>query len=228
MEGLGDKLVDQLVDAGIVNTLPDLYRLGLTALAALDRMADKSAQNLLDALQRSKQTTLPRFLFGLGIRHVGEATAKALARHFGTLDAVMDARVERLLEVADVGPIVATSLRAFFDQPHNREVVEQLRACGLTWEEGEPAVQAPKPLAGKTFVLTGTFPTLSRDQAKDLLEAAGAKVAGSVSKKTDYVVAGTDAGSKLDKAQSLGLAILDEAGMLVLLETQPGDTLGHP
>ena len=129
---------------------------------------------------------------------------------------------------ADVGPIVATSLRAFFDQPHNREVVEQLRACGLTWEEGEPAVQAPKPLAGKTFVLTGTFPTLSRDQAKDLLEAAGAKVAGSVSKKTDYVVAGTDAGSKLDKAQSLGLAILDEAGMLVLLETQPGDTLGHP
>jgi DNA ligase (NAD+) len=140
----------------------------------------------------------------------------------------MDARVERLLEVADVGPIVATSLRTFFDQPHNREVVEQLRACGLTWEEGEPAVQAPKPLAGKTFVLTGTFPTLSRDQAKDLLEAAGAKVAGSVSKKTDYVVAGTDAGSKLDKAQSLGLAILDEAGMLVLLETQPGDTLGHP
>ncbi|MGB2881921.1 MAG: NAD-dependent DNA ligase LigA, partial [Rhodoferax sp.] len=228
VEGLGDKLVDQLVDAGIVNTLPDLYRLGLTALAALDRMADKSAQNLLDALQRSKQTTLPRFLFGLGIRHVGEATAKALARHFGTLDAVMDARVERLLEVADVGPIVATSLRTFFDQPHNREVVEQLRACGLTWEEGEPAVQAPKPLAGKTFVLTGTFPTLSRDQAKDLLEAAGAKVAGSVSKKTDYVVAGTDAGSKLDKAQSLGLAILDEAGMLVLLETQPGDTLGHP
>ncbi len=228
VEGLGDKLVDQLVDAGIVNTLPDLYRLGLTALAALDRMADKSAQNLLDALQRSKQTTLPRFLFGLGIRHVGEATAKALARHFGTLDAVMDATVERLLEVADVGPIVATSLRTFFDQPHNREVVEQLRACGLTWEEGEPAVQAPKPLAGKTFVLTGTFPTLSRDQAKDLLEAAGAKVAGSVSKKTDYVVAGTDAGSKLDKAQSLGLAILDEAGMLVLLETQPGDTLGHP
>ncbi|MBK6321262.1 MAG: NAD-dependent DNA ligase LigA [Burkholderiales bacterium] len=228
VEGLGDKLVDQLVDAGIVNTLPDLYRLGLSALAALDRMADKSAQNLLDALQKSKQTTLSRFLFGLGIRHVGEATAKALARHFCTLDAVMDATVERLLEVADVGPIVATSLRTFFDQPHNREVVEQLRACGLTWEEGEPAVQAPKPLAGKTFVLTGTFPTLSRDQAKDLLEAAGAKVAGSVSKKTDYVVAGTDAGSKLDKAQSLGLAILDEAGMLVLLETQPGDTLGHP
>jgi DNA ligase (NAD+) len=221
VEGLGDKLVDQLVDAGIVNTLPDLYRLGLTALAALDRMADKSAQNLLDALQKSKQTTLPRFLFGLGIRHVGEATAKALARHFGQLDRIMDAPLEQLVEVADVGPIVAESIRTFFDQAHNREVVEQLRACGLTWEEGEPAVQAPKPLAGKTFVLTGTFPTLSRDQAKDLLEAAGAKVAGSVSKKTDYVVAGAEAGSKLDKALALGVAVLDEAGMNALLQGQP-------
>jgi DNA ligase (NAD+) len=217
VEGLGDKLVDQLVDAGIVNTLPDLYRLGLTALAAMDRMADKSAQNLLEALQKSKQTTLPRFLFGLGIRHVGEATAKALARHFGQLDSIMDATVEQLLAVADVGPIVAQSIRTFFDQAHNREVVEQLRACGVTWEEGEPAVQVPKPLAGKTFVLTGTFPTLSRDQAKDLLEAAGAKVAGSVSKKTDYVVAGAEAGSKLDKALSLGVAVIDEAGMNALL-----------
>ena len=129
----------------------------------------------------------------------------------------MDATVEQLLEVNDVGPVVAQSLRTFFDQPHNREVVEQLRACGLTWEEGEPAERAVLPLAGKTFVLTGTFPTLSRDQAKDLLEAAGAKVAGSVSKKTDYVVAGTDAGSKLDKANELGVAVLDEAGMLALL-----------
>jgi len=217
VEGLGDKLVDQLVDAGIVNTLPDLYRLGLTALAALDRMADKSAQNLLESLQKSKQTTLPRFLFGLGIRHVGEATAKALARHFGQLDAIMDATEEQLLAVADVGPIVAQSIRTFFDQAHNREVVEQLRACGVTWEEGEPVVQALKALAGKTFVLTGTFPTLSRDQAKDLLEAAGAKVAGSVSKKTDYVVAGLDAGSKLDKALALGVAVIDEAGMNALL-----------
>jgi DNA ligase (NAD+) len=217
VDGLGDKLVDQLVDAGVVNTLPDLYRLGLTALAALDRMADKSAQNLLEALQQSKQTTLPRFLFGLGIRHVGEATAKALARHFGQLDRIMDATLEQLLEVADVGPIVAASLRTFFDQTHNREVVEQLRACGVTWEEGEPAVQAPKPLAGKTFVLTGTFPTLSRDQAKDLLEAAGAKVAGSVSKKTDFVVAGNDAGSKLTKALDLGVLVIDEAAMVALL-----------
>ena len=218
VEGLGDKLVEQLVDANVIKTLPDLYRLGLSSLAALDRMADKSAQNIVDALQKSKQTTLPRFLFGLGIRHVGEATAKALANHFGKLDSIMDATVEQLTAVADVGPIVALSLRTFFDQPHNREVVEQLRACGLTWAEGEPAAITPKPLAGKTFVITGTLPTLSRDEAKDLLEAAGAKVAGSVSKKTDYLVAGAEAGSKLDKARELGVAILDEAGLMRLLE----------
>jgi len=217
VEGLGDKLVEQLVDAGVVKTLPDLYRLGLTALASLDRMADKSALNILAALEKSKTTTLPRFLFGLGIRHVGEATAKELARHFGQLDRIMDATEEQLLEVSDVGPVVAQSIRTFFDQPHNREVVEQLRACGLHWAEGEPAERAAQPLSGKTFVLTGTFPTLSRDQAKDLLEAAGAKVAGSVSKKTDYVVAGAEAGSKLDKAQALGVAVLDEAGMMGLL-----------
>jgi len=222
IEGLGDKLVDQLVDSGVVNTLPDLYRLGLTALASLERMADKSAQNIVEALEKSKQTTLPRFLFGLGIRHVGEATAKALARHFGKLDAIMDASEEQLLQVADVGPVVAQSIRTFFEQPHNREVVEQLRACGVTWEEGEPAPVDVQPLAGKTFVLTGTLPTLSRDQAKDMLEAAGAKVAGSVSKKTDYVVAGAEAGSKLEKAQALGIAILDEAGLLALLESSAG------
>lgn len=216
VEGLGDKLVEQLVDAGIVNTLPDLYKLGFVALVSLERMAEKSAQNVLDALQKSKQTTLPRFLFGLGIRHVGESTAKALARHFGTLDTIMDASLEQLTAVPDVGMIVAQSIRTFFDQAHNREVVEQLRACGVTWEEGE-IVHTPKPLAGKTFVLTGTFPTLSRDQAKDLLEAAGAKVSGSVSKKTHYVVAGAEAGSKLEKAQTLGVAVLDEAGMLEML-----------
>ena len=217
VEGLGDKLVDQLVDTGVINTLPDLYRLGLTALASLDRMAEKSGLNILAALEKSKQTTLPRFLFGLGIRHVGEATAKALARHFGGLDAVMDASPEQLLEVPDVGPVVAQSIRTFFDQPHNREVVEQLRACGVTWDEGEPQAQAPKPLAGKTFVLTGTLPTLSRDEAKDRLEAVGAKVAGSVSKKTDYVVAGAEAGSKLDKARELGIAVLDEDALMALL-----------
>ena len=217
VEGLGDKLVDQLVDANIIKTLPDLYRLGLASFAALDRMAEKSALNIVHALQKSKQTTLPRFLYGLGIRHVGEATAKALARHFGKLDAIMDATLEQLTGVADVGPIVALSLRTFFDQAHNREVVEQLRACGLTWEEGEPVEGALKPLAGKTFVITGTLPTLSRDEAKDLLEAAGAKVAGSVSKKTNYLVAGAEAGSKLDKARELGVEVIDEDGLLALV-----------
>lgn len=217
IEGLGDKLVDQLVDANVIRTLPDLYRLGLTSLIALERMAEKSAQNVLAALEKSKQTTLPRFLFGLGLRHVGEATAKDLARHFGTLDAIMDASVEQLLEVNDVGPVVAQSLHTFFQQPHNREVVEQLRACGVTWPEGPVAERAPQILAGKTVVLTGTLPTLSRDAAKDMLEAAGAKVAGSVSKKTSYVVAGAEAGSKLAKAEELGVPVLDEAGMLALL-----------
>ena len=217
IEDLGDKLVEQLVDAGVVKTLPDLYRLGFTALATLERMAEKSANNVLVSIEKSKQTTLPRFLFGLGIRHVGEATAKALARHFGKMDAIMDATPDQLLQVADVGPIVAQSLRTFFDQPHNREVVEQLRACGVTWTEGEPTAGASLPLAGQTFVLTGTLPTLSRDEAKDMLEALGAKVAGSVSKKTHGVVAGAEAGSKLDKAQALGIPVLDEASLLALV-----------
>jgi DNA ligase (NAD+) len=217
IEGLGDKIVDQLVDAGIIRTLPELYKMGVAKLAALDRMAEKSAANLVAALEASKQTTLARFLYALGIRQVGETTAKDLARHFGSLDRLEIASLERLLEVNDVGPIVAQSIRTFFDQPHNCEVVEQLRACGVSWEEGEPAVATPKPLAGKTFVLTGTLPTLSREQAKEQLEAAGAKVAGSVSKKTDFVVAGAEAGSKLDKAHDLGVTVLDEAGLLALL-----------
>ncbi|WP_338440330.1 NAD-dependent DNA ligase LigA [uncultured Aquabacterium sp.] len=220
IEGLGDKLVDQLVDAGLVRTLPELYKLGLLKLAALDRMADKSAQNIVTALEKSKQTTLPRFLFGLGIRHVGEATAKDLAKHFGQLDRIMDASEEHLLTVRDVGPVVAHSIRTFFDQPHNREVVEQLRACGLSWPEHDGASSidpATLPLNGKTLVLTGTLPTLSRDEAKALIEAAGGKVAGSVSKKTSYVVAGEEAGSKLDKARELGLTVLDEAGLHALL-----------
>jgi DNA ligase (NAD+) len=218
IEGLGDKLVDQLVEGNVIKTLPDLYRLGLSGLIALDRMGEKSAQNLLANLEKSKHTTLPRFLYGLGIRHVGEATAKDLARYFGKLDAIMDASAEQLLEVPDVGPVVAESIHTFFAQPHNREVVEQLRACGLAWEEGEPAARAPKPLSGKTVVLTGTLPTLTRDEAKDMLEAAGAKVAGSVSKKTDYVIAGAEAGSKLDKARELGVPVLDEQGLKELLD----------
>jgi DNA ligase (NAD+) len=225
VEGLGDKLVDQLVDSGLIRTLPELYALGLAKLAALDRMGDKSATNLVDGLARSKQTSLPRFLYALGIRHVGEATARDLAKHFGALDRVMDASVEQLLAVADVGPVVAHSIRSFFDQPHNREVVEQLRAAGIAWPEGEgaAATTAPQPLAGKTLVLTGSLPTLSRDAAKALIEAAGGKVAGSVSKKTSFVVAGMDAGSKLDKARALGLKVLDEAGLQALLALPPDD-----
>ena len=222
VEGLGDKLVEQLVEANVIRTLPDLYKLGLTSLASLDRMADKSANKLIEALEKSKQTTLPRFVFGLGLRHVGEATAKALALHFGKLDAIMDATEAQLLEVNDVGPIVAQSIRTFFAQPHNREVVEQLRACGVTWQEGEPAAVAFKPLSGKTFVITGTLPNLGRDEAKERIEAAGGKVTGSVSKKTDFVVAGAEAGSKLLKAQELGVAVIDEAALLLLLASAPG------
>ncbi|MBL8317943.1 MAG: NAD-dependent DNA ligase LigA [Burkholderiaceae bacterium] len=219
IEGLGDKLVDQLVDGGLIRTLPELYRLGVAKLAALERMAEKSAANLVAALEKSKGTTLARFLYALGIRQVGEATAKDLARHFGALDRIMDASIEQLLEVPDVGPVVAQSIRLFFEQPHNREVVEQLRASGVHWEEHDGAATdaSPRPLSGKTLVLTGTLPTLSRDEAKALIEAAGGKAAGSVSKNTDYVVAGDDAGSKLDKARELGVPVLDEAGLRALL-----------
>jgi DNA ligase (NAD+) len=220
IEGLGDKLVDQLVDSGLIRTLPELYKLGVAKLCELERMAEKSAQNLVAGLEKSKQTTLTRFLFALGIRHVGESTARDLAKHFGSLDRIMDASVEQLLEVDDVGPIVAQSIHTFFGQPHNREVAEQLRACGITWKEDDgTADRTPRPLAGKTLVLTGTLPSLSRDDAKDLIEAAGGKVSGSVSKKTHYVVAGAEAGSKLEKAQELGVAILDEEGLKSLLST---------
>ncbi len=218
IEGLGDKLVDQLVDGGLIRTLPELYKLGVAKLAALDRMAEKSAANLVAALEQSKHTTLARFLYALGIRQVGEATAKDLAKHFGSLDRVMDASVEQLLEVPDVGPIVATSIRTFFEQPHNREVVEQLRAAGVRWDEHDgTADTAPRPLAGKTLVLTGTLPSLGREEAKALIEAAGGKVAGSVSKKTHYLIAGEEAGSKLDKARELGVPVLDEDGLRALL-----------
>lgn len=219
VEGLGDKLVEQLVDGGIIRTLPELYKLGIAKLTALERMGDKSAQNLVDGLERSKQTTLARFLFALGIRNVGETTAKDLARHFGQLDRLLDATVEQLLEVPDVGPIVAESLRTFFDQPHNREVVEQLRAAGITWEESDGTADlSPKPFAGKTFVLTGTLPEWSRDEAQAAIEAAGGKVSGSVSKKTHFVVAGEEAGSKLQKALDNGVPVIDEAGLREMLK----------
>ncbi|WP_414014593.1 NAD-dependent DNA ligase LigA [Limnohabitans sp.] len=223
VDGLGDKLVDQLVDSGQVKTLADLYHLRLDILANMDRMAEKSAINLLEALEKSKTTTLGRFLFSLGIRHVGEATAKELARHFGQLDAVMAASEDALLQVADVGPVVAHSIRTFFDQLHNREVVQALRDAGVTWPEGDALAPTEMPLAGVTVVLTGTLQSMGRDEAKEKLEALGAKVAGSVSKKTHYVVAGAEAGSKLDKANALGVPVLDDAGLAVLLSGQkPG------
>ena len=214
IEGLGDKLVDQLVDENIIRSLPDLYRLDVTTLAALERMAEKSAQNIVDALEKSKHTKLNRFLFALGIRHVGESTAKDLARHFGTLDAIMQADNEHLLAVPDVGPVVAQSIVDFFSEAHNREVVQQLRMRGVHWTELEGASAQTLPLSGKTFVLTGTLASLSRDEAKSRLEALGAKVAGSVSKKTDYVVAGVEAGSKLDKARELNVPVWDERQLL--------------
>ncbi len=217
IEGLGEKLVDQLVDGGIVKTPADLYRLGVLALANLERMADKSAANLLAAIERSRETTLARFIYALGIRNVGETTARDLASSFGTLDALMAATPERLRQVPDVGPIVAECVAEFFAEAHNIEVVEQLRAVGVRWTEGE-ARRADGHLLGKTFVLTGTLPDMGRDEAKALIEAAGGRVTGSVSKKTDYVVAGAEAGSKLEKAQALGVAVLDQDAMLALLE----------
>ncbi|MFD1556387.1 NAD-dependent DNA ligase LigA [Paraburkholderia silviterrae] len=220
IDGLGEKIIDQLVDQNLVRTPADLFNLGFSTLAELDRMADKSAQNLLDSLEKAKSTTLARFIYALGIRHVGESTAKDLAKHFGSLDPIMDASIEQLLEVNDVGPIVAESIHQFFAEEHNRTVIEQLRAPGkVRWADGPPAPKAPAGvLAGKTVVLTGTLPTLKREEAKEMLEAAGAKVAGSVSKKTDYVVAGADAGSKLAKAEELGVPVLDEEGLHKLLE----------
>ena len=221
IEGLGEKLIDQLVDTERVRTAADIYRLTAEDLASLPRMAEKSAANVIAAIERSKTTTLARFIYALGIRHVGEATARDLAAHFGALTPLLDATEEELLQVRDVGPVLAVAIRDFFAEPHNREVIAALRAAGVSWKEGSPRRAQSGPLAGCTFVLTGTLPTLSRDEAKALLEAAGATVAGSVSKKTDYVVAGSDAGGKLAKARDLGIEILDEAGMQRIIRQGP-------
>jgi DNA ligase (NAD+) len=217
IEGLGDRLVEQLVDAGLVRTTADLFRLDLATLQTMERMGPRSAANVLQALERARHTTLDRFIFALGIRHVGESTARDLARHFGALEPLMAATEAELLEVPDVGPVVASSVARFFAEPHNREVIAQLRSAGVEWSEGPPQRVPAGRLAGKTLVLTGTLPNWSRDKAKGLIEAAGGKVAGSVSARTDYVVAGAEAGSKLDKARSLGLAVIDEAGLQRLL-----------
>ena len=221
IEGLGDKLVEQLVDSGIVRTPADLYKMGLLALVGLERMAEKSANNLLAAIEKSKQTTLARFIYALGIRNVGEATAKDLARHFGRLERVLAADAEQLMQVSDVGPVVAQCLRQFASEPHNLEVVEQLRAAGVIWNESEDESKAQpasgNTMAGKVFVLTGTLPTLTREEARALIEASGGKVSGSVSRKTDFLLAGAEAGSKLEKARELGVTVIDEAQLRSLL-----------
>jgi DNA ligase (NAD+) len=230
IEGVGEKLVDQLVDGGLVRTPADLYALGAGEIAALERMAEKSAGNVVAAIEASKVTTLARFVFALGIRHVGEATAKELARHFGSLDRLMDAGQETLTTVRDVGPVLAESIARFFVEPHNRQVIAALRAAGVRWPESAPGAPTAGPLVGVTFVLTGTLPTLTRDEAKARIEAAGGKAAGSVSAKTRYVVAGVDAGSKLDRARELGVEVIDEEALMRLLAdsnripTHPRDT----
>lgn len=220
IEGLGDKLVEQLVDSAVVRTPADLYRLGLLALVNLERMAEKSASNLLTAIEQSKQTTLARFIYALGIRNVGEATAKDLARHFASLDRLLAADEAQLLQVTDVGPIVAQSIRQFCSEPHNLEVIEQLRAAGVVWSEGEAPVPPRGAVVGKVFVLTGSLPSLTRDAAKELIEAAGGKVSSAVSKKTDFVVAGAEAGSKLEKARLLAIRVIDEGQLLTLLNLE--------
>jgi DNA ligase (NAD+) len=218
IEGLGEKLVDQLVDAAIVRTPADLYKLGVAALAELERMAEKSANNVVAAIAKSRKTTLARFIFALGIRHVGETTAKDLARHFGKLDSLLAADEPALLDVPEVGPVLAQSIRQFFAEAHNREVIAQLRAAGVEWPETSPQRKAAGKLAGLTFVLTGTLPTLAREDAKQLIEEQGGKVAGSVSKKTSYVVAGADPGSKLDRAGELGVPVIDEQQLTAMAD----------
>jgi len=215
IEGLGEKLVDQLVEKNLVRSPADLFHLDLETLAGLERMGEKSARNLLAALERAKRTELARFIYALGIRNVGEATARDLARHFGTLERLMAASEEELQQVPGVGLVVARSIRQFFDEPHNVEVIRRLRAAGVTWPEGEPA--KPPAEGAKVFVLTGTLAHMSRDEARRLIESHGHRVASAVSAKTDYVVAGADPGSKLARARELGIPVLDEAGLLKLL-----------
>lgn len=215
IEGLGEKLVDQLVDSGRVKTLADLYSLRPLELVGLDRMGQKSADNLVAAIEKAREPGLGRLLFALGIRHVGETTARDVARHFGSIDAIMDADEEALSSVPDVGPVVAASIRRFFAEQHNRDVIEQLKAQGVN--PVAEAVPQGTTLAGKTFVLTGTLPNWTREEASMHIQAAGGKVSGSVSKKTAYLVAGEEAGSKLTKAQELGVTVLDEDALKALL-----------
>lgn len=217
VDGLGDKLVEQLVDEGLIHTIADLYKLGLDKLIKLERMAEKSAKNLIDSLEKSKETTLARFIFSLGIHSIGETTAQTLANHFTSLEKLISADEEKLLAVPDVGPIVAENLITFFKQEHNLEVVEQLKSVGVHWPSIQQKSANEQPLAGKTFVVTGTLETMGRNDAKAALIELGAKVSGSVSKKTDYVVVGENPGSKATKASDLGITILDEQALIKLL-----------
>ena len=221
IEGLGEKIVDQLVEKDMVRTPADLYKLSAEDFAGLERMAEKSGANLRAALDQSRQTTLERFIYALGIRNVGESTARDFARHFGDLPPLLEATEESLLQVPDVGPVVARSVRQFLAEEHNRGVIEALRRAGVSWPKSEPAPRGKGKTAGgatKTFVLTGTLSGMSRDEARAAIEAKGHKVAGSVSKKTDYVVAGEDAGSKLDKARALGVQVVEEKEFLQMLK----------
>lgn len=218
IDGLGDKLVEQLVDQGLVQSVADLYRLESEQLAALDRMGSKSADNLVRAIEKSKETTLPRLLYALGIREVGQATARNLATFFGSLDKIKEADEEALQEVPDIGPVAAHFIREFFDIPQNTKVLQELIDYGVHWPEIEVNEQQERPLSGTTYVLTGNLESMSRDEAKEKLQALGAKVAGSVSAKTTCVVAGPGAGSKLAKAESLGIKIIDEEAFLALLK----------
>lgn len=220
IDGLGAKIIEQLVAIDRLKTSADIYSLQKVELAELDRMGEKSAANLVVAIDKSRNTTLPRFLFALGIREVGEATAASLADHFGRLDSIVEADEEQLIGVEDVGPIVASRIHAFMNEPHNLEVVRQLQDAGVTWQEGDPRqLESDGPLTGKTFVLTGTLDGMTRDEAKAAIQARGGKVTGSVSKKTDFLVYGAKAGSKLAKAQKLEVATLDEAALEALLAT---------
>ena len=217
IDGLGEKVIDQLLEAGLIQTPADLYRITEEKLLTLERFGKKSAANLVEAIEKSKETTLARFIYALGIRHVGESTARDLAQHFRSLEALMSAEADTLLKVNDVGEVIAQSIIHFFEEPHNRHVIENLVDLGVHWPTPE-ASAVNDLVSGKTFVLTGTLPSMGREEAKALLLAQGAKVASSVSKKTDYVVAGAEAGSKLEKAQALGVAVIDEAKMLEMLK----------
>jgi len=220
IDGLGEKLTSQLLDEKLINTVADLYDLTVEQLSNLERMGEKSARNLIQALERSKRTTLPRFLYALGIREVGEATANLLARHLGSLEAIAQADEEGLQAIPDIGPTVARHITVFFRQPHNNEVIQKLRAARVRWDDIVVEAERVQPLKDVTFVITGTLETLTREEAIAQLKALGAKVTTAVSRKTRYLAAGSNPGSKLAKAAELGVEVIDEEKLLSMLAMQ--------